>query len=173
MAEQATEEATQVTHDEAVKKLGEMIKGIDIGMMTTEDEDGALRSRPMRLQQAESDNVLWFYSKANSGKSHEIKHNAQVGISFARPDKQNYVSVSGRAEIVRDQAKIDELWSPLHKAWFPDGKDDPQLTLIKVTVEKAEYWDSPTNPVVLVAGFLKTAVTGKASQMGENEKVNL
>lgn len=163
----------QLTHDEAVKKLGELIKGIDIGMLTTREEDGTLRSRPMSVQDVEFDGNLWYLTKADSGKVHEIEINPQVCVSFSQPSKQNYVSVSGRAELVRDRAKIDEYWQPIYEAFFPEGKDDPDLALIKVHVEQAEYWDSPSSPVVFIVGFLKAKLTSQEAELGENKKLEL
>lgn len=167
------DENKTVSHEEAVKKLGELIKGIDIGMLTTRDDNGILHSRPMRAQDVEFDGDLWFMTKADSGKVHEIEKEPQVCVSFARPNSQDYVSVSGTAELVRDRAKIDEFWSPVYVAFFPDGKDDPDLALIKVTAEQAEYWDSPSSPVVFAAGFIKAKLTGKQLKVGENEKIEL
>lgn len=94
-------------------------------------------------------------------------------MSFANPDDQRYVSISGWAELVRDHQKMEELWNPLYKAWFPDGLDDPNLALLKVHVRKAEYWDSPNSKVVQLVGFAKALVTGQPYQGGENEKIRL
>jgi general stress protein 26 len=166
-------ETKQAPAQESIKKLGELIKGIDIGMLTTVGESGVLHSRPMRLQDAEFDGELWFMTKADSGKVHEVEQNPQVCVSFSQPNKQNYACVSGTAELVRDRAKIEEFWSPIYISFFPDGKDDPDLALIKVQAAQAEYWDSPTNPVVYVAGFLKASLTGTQLNVGEHEKVTL
>ena len=95
-----------------------------------------------------------------------------VNVSYAEPDQQKYVSVSGTAQLVRDRSKIEELWNPLFKAWFPQGLEDPDLALLKVNVDKAEYWDSPSSKVVRLAGFLKAVATGKPiSNPGDNEKI--
>ena len=75
--------------------------------------------------------------------------------------------------MVKDRAKIEELWNPILKAWFPEGLDDPSLCLLKVTVEEAEYWDSPNSKLVQIAGFVKALVTGQAAKGGENEKISL
>jgi general stress protein 26 len=82
------------------------------------------------------------------------------------------VSVIGSAEVVDDRDKMEELWNPAYKAFFPDGLSDPRLRLIKVTVSEAEYWDSP-NKVASAIGFVKSLVTGDPSSMGENKKIEL
>ncbi len=158
-----------------LKKLHSLIKDINFAMMTTVASDGQLRSRPMatRLEEKTFDGTLWFFTHDHEPKVHEILENPQVNLSYADPAKNDYVSVSGQAMLVKDKAKAKELWSPLYKAWFPDGLDDPQLALIRVDISKAEYWDSPNSKMVQLAGFVKALVTGREAKGGENEKVNL
>lgn len=159
--------------NENLQKLIDKIKDIDIAMMTTADEDGSLRSRPMRNMQIKEDGVIWFFTGYESAKSHELKQDSHVNLSYADPSNNLYVSVSGRASLSRDKAKIDELWNPAMKAWFPEGKDDPNVGLIKVTIDKAEYWDSPNSAVVHLYGVVKAAITGEPAHPGENKKINL
>lgn len=164
----------QADRADAIKTLGELIKDIKFAMLTTVEDDGSLRSRPMGTQQVEFDGDLWFFAGASSAKVGEIQHDRQVNVSYADTDHQRYVSVSGTAQLVRDRAKIEELWNPIFKAWFPDGLDDPDLALLKVAVERAEYWDSPSSKVVQLYGFVKTVATGKrpSDEIGDNEKLS-
>jgi general stress protein 26 len=155
------------------KKLYSLIKDIGFAMMTTTTSDGSLRSRPMasRLED-EFDGTLWFFSHDQEPKIHEILENPQVNLAFADPSKNDYVSISGEATLVKDKAKAKDLWNPFYKAWFPEGLDDPHLGLIRVDVTQAEYWDSPNSKMVQLAGFVKALVTGREAQGGENEKIN-
>ena len=162
----------QAGRDESVKKIGELIKDIEFAMLTTVEEDGTLRSRPMATQQVEFDGDLWFFTKANSPKVDEVEREHEVNVSYASPDDQRYVSVSGRAQLVRDPEKIKELWNPAYKAWFPEGLDDPELALLKINVKQAEYWESSSSAVVHLFGLAKAAVTGQEYHPGENEKIN-
>ena len=159
--------------DGQIKKLAEMIKDIDFAMLTTVAEDGSLHSRPMSTQRAEFDGDLWFFTRASAPKVGEIEGEHRVNVSYAKPEDQRYVSVSGRAVVVRDRAKIEELWSPALKAWFPEGPDDPDLALLKVSVERAEYWDSPGSALAHALSFVKAIVTGAPANPGENEKIEL
>jgi len=161
----------QTTNQEAIAKLRELINDIDIAMLTTVDEDGTLRSRPMGTQRAEFDGDLWFITRVDTPKVDEIQRQSRVNISYAKPDKNRYVSVSGTAVLVNDKAKIDEFWTPIYKAFFPEGKDDPRLRLLKVHVEKAEYWTTD-NLIATVIGFAKS-LAGQESDLGENEKLTL
>ena len=129
------------TRTEQIEKLRALVKDIDFCMLTTADQDGTLRSRPMSTQQAEFDGDLWFFTAANTAKVEEVQRDHHVNVSYSDPEKNCYVSVSGTAQVMRDQAKINELWSPVLRAWFPKGPDDPNLALLKVTVNQAEYWD--------------------------------
>ncbi len=158
---------------EQLEKLDEMIKDIEFAMLTTIDEDGSLRSRPMATQQNEFNGDLWFFTYGRSHKMDEVKRNHQVNVSYAAPDKQRYVSLSGEAQIVRDRAKMEELWNPALKAWFPKGLDEPDIALLKVSVDKAEYWDSPSSTVAHAFGLVKALATGQSYDAGENEKIDL
>lgn len=141
-------------------------------MLTTVD-GGVLRSRPMATQKAEFEGELYFLTGANTHKDTELKKDDRVNVSYAEPKNNTYVSVSGTAETYHDQAKIDELWNLFYKAWFPDGKEDPNIRVLKVSVEQAEYWDSSASAIVHLVGFLKALATGEQYDGGENEKVNL
>lgn len=163
---------TRGRDDESIEKLNKMIKGIRFAMFTTVDEDGVLRSRPMATQEVEFDGDLWFFTRVDTAKVDEVRQYRQVNVSYADPDDQRYVSVMGSAEVLDDHEKMAELWSPVFKAWFPEGLGDTRLRLIKVAVREAEYWDSP-NKVATAIGFVKSLVTGDASDMGENKKIEL
>jgi general stress protein 26 len=164
---------TTATKRNGINKLGSLIKDIGFAMLTTVCPDGSLRSRPMATQRDEFDGVLWFFTHAGDPKVREIQRDQRVNVSYADPAKNNYVSVSGRATLVRDKPIMKELWNPFYKAWFPKGLDDPQLALIRVAVEQAEYWDAPNSKLVQLGGFLKAVVTGKQARGGQNEKVTL
>ncbi len=161
-----------VSRDEkSVEKLRDLIKGIKVAMLATIEADGIIRSRPMVTQENDFEGDLWFFSIAGSPKVDEVKEHRQVNVSYMARDR--YVSVSGAALVIRDRAKIDELWNPAYKAWFPKGKDDPELALLKVSVSQAEYWESPSSAVVKLAGFAKALATRQRYEGGDNEKLNL
>jgi len=160
------------TRQKAIEKLNGLIKEMDFAMLTTND-GGVLRSRPMQTQDFDFDGDLWFFTSSNTHKSEEIERDNRVNVSYASPGDNSYVSVSGRASIVKDREKIDEYWSDLYKAWFPEGKDTPDLVLLRVEAEQAEYWDAPSSTIAQTIGFLKALATGERVDVGENEKINL
>lgn len=120
--------------------LGDLIGSIEIAMLATLEEDGMLRSRPLQTLQMDSEGALWFMTTISSPKIGEMDQHRRVNLSYCRPERQTYVSVSGVTQILRDEHKAHELWRSELKAWLP-RVDDPEVVLLKVSVEAAEYWD--------------------------------
>lgn len=138
---------------QTLEKLAQMIAGVRFAMLTTADSSGHLRSRPMTTQQQDFrnfDGVLWFFTSDPSPKCDEIGSDHRVNLSYADPEQQHYVSVSGRATVEHDHAKMKELWNPFLKTWFPSGLSDPHLGLIRVQIDQAEYWDHSSSKMVLL-----------------------
>lgn len=155
----------------SIKKINELTEGIDFCMLTTMD-GGVLRSRPMSTQEFEFDGDLWFFTSDNTHKIDEIEKDNRVNVAYSKPEDNTYLSISGKAEVVKDRAKIEELWSPILKAWFPEGLDDPHLCLLKIAVEQAEYWDAPSSKIVQLFGMVKALATGEEADYGENKKID-
>ncbi len=156
-----------------IEKLAELMKGIKFAMLTTVEEDGSLHSRPMAAQQVEFDGDLWFFTRVDSPKIWESRQHRQVNVTFADPEKSKFLSASGSAALVRDREKIKELWTPVLKIFFPEGAEDPELALLKVSVDKAEYWDSAPTRIGRAFDLGKAFVTKDASKLGDHAKVDL
>jgi general stress protein 26 len=135
----------------AARKLRDLVKDISVAMITTVTPDGALRSRPMATQAVDEDGLLWFFAAEDSGKARDLAEEHAVNVSYADPARNRYVSVSGNASVVHDSDKIHELWKSSLEAFFPRGLDDPQLALLCVRIETAEYWDASAGNMVSVA----------------------
>lgn len=159
-------------HQESIKKIAELIKDIEIAMLTTVEQDGSLRSRPMQTQKVEFDGEIYFFTKASSPKADEVENESTACVAYAKPDDNLYVSVSGKGRVSRDKKKMEELWNPALKAWFPKGLEDPDIALLVIKAEKAEYWEGPSNTIVLLAAMVKAFVTGN-QDIGEHDKVSL
>lgn len=144
-----------------LSKLLEKIKDQRYAMLTTANEQGHLHARPMYTQEPDASGSLWFFTDKESAKVHEVRRDSQVCVAYGAPDNNLYVSVTGQAKVVTDKAKIDELWSEDLKAWFPGGKDDPSIALLRVDIERGEYWDSPSNLLVQAYAYVKALATGE------------
>lgn len=161
--------------EDSKKKLQELIKDIKVAMLTTISADGQLRSRPMATHEVNVDDALWFLTYTNTAKVAEVSQQEQVNLAYMDVGSQRYVSISGTGQTYRDTKKVNELWNPLMKAWFPKGPDDPMIAVMRVTPEYAEYWDAPSYSIVQLFGFIKAAVTGEEykEEGTEHEKIDL
>ena len=104
-----------------IRKLATMIRGVKVAMLTTTGPDRTLHSRPMATQEADFDGTLWFFTQAGSEKTSEIRQNPQVNASYVSAEEHHYVSLTGHASVIQDREKMQELWSPAYRAWFPQG----------------------------------------------------
>ncbi|AMV40627.1 pyridoxamine 5'-phosphate oxidase family protein [Planctomyces sp. SH-PL62] len=144
--------------DTTIRQVAMMLRGIKVAMLTTEAPDGSLHSRPMATQEVEFDGTLWFFTKASSAKVDEIRRDAEVNVSYASPEDHRYVSLAGRASLVRDPEKLRELWTPSNRVWFAQGLDDPDLALLRVDVRIAQYWDMLAGGMTVLPSFESEAV---------------
>ena len=152
-------------------KVAELAKDIQIGMLTTVDEQGHFVSRPMAQQEVEFDGDLWFFAERDSRKIRHIAANPHVGVTLS--SGATWISLNGTAEIVTDTAKARELWNTVVEAWMPQGPEDPSVVLIKFNADTAEYWDTPGGRIASVLSFVKAKATGEPYSGGENETVRL
>lgn len=116
-----------------------LLADFETAMLVTRAPSGELRSRPMIIADLEGDAELWFLTSIASGKIDEIAEESQVNVALSGP--QAFVSISGVASVVGDPHLREKLWNESYRVWFPEGKDDPELTLIRVVPGTAEYWD--------------------------------
>jgi general stress protein 26 len=158
--------------DAGMQKLADLVEKAHIAMLTTEEPDGALRSRPLATLQMDSGGKLWFFTALSSDKVGEIDQHRKVNLSYANADRQSYVSICGSARLFRDREKMQELWIPWIEPWFPDGLNDPDLALLEVTVHDAEYWDAPASRTKRLFGLAKAMTSGNTDQLGEHAKVH-
>lgn len=158
--------------DDPRQRLWGMIKPVKVAMLTSEDGE-RLRSRPMVASQRDFDGALWFFTRADSHKVEETRDHDRVCVSYAEPERQVYVSLSGHARLVRDDVAIKQHWSEAMRTWFPGGVGDPNIALLRVDIDAAEYWDAPSSTMVYLYGYAKAVLTGTPPNPGRNEKLTL
>jgi general stress protein 26 len=141
-----------------IEKLNELISGIEIAMFTSVHPTGHIHSRPMATQAVSEEGFLWFFARQHSSKVDEIRNVHEVNVSYADPANMRFVSVSGPCELVRSRPTANSLWKPEYKRWFPQGVEDPDMILLKVTVNTAEYWDSTAGRMRRLDGENDTVV---------------
>ncbi len=152
-----------------IQKMAKLIQDVKFAMLTTvSNRDGSLHSRPMTVQKTKFDGNLWFFAGKSTELIQQIKVTPQVNVSFTNANDSSYVSACGEAEVVEDRAKAKELWDPFLLSWYPRGIDDPEICLIKVSVESADYWESPSSTLVRLADFAKAALRGDRARATSN-----
>jgi general stress protein 26 len=151
-----------------LRKLGKLIEGIEVAMLTTHASDGSLVSRPLQTLEFDTGGELVFFTAADSRKVDELHANPDVNIAYADPGKQIYVSVRGTARIDRDRATIDALWSPVQKIFFAQGKDDPNLVVLRVRVRDAAYWESAGNFIARALDFASGMLSKDSRDLGKH-----
>ena len=156
------------------KRLWDLIDGIDVAMLTTADAHGHLLSRPLATVRIDGgDGDLWFFTAKDSPKVAQIQREQHVNLAYADPARKIYVSVTGVATITQDSEKLNALWSPLYKPWFPRGLHDPQLALLRVRVTGAQYWSDESGWIATAVGAAAAAMKGERYEPGENEKLDV
>jgi general stress protein 26 len=150
----------------AVKKLKELAEGIDVCMFCTHLGELPITTRPMSTQEVDEQGNIWFFSRVSSNKNQEIKQDDKVQLFYAKITSSTYLSVFGYADVLVDKEKIKELWDGVEKAWFTEGKDDPEITLIRIRTQEAYYWDTKDGAVISLIKMGVAAITGQEQDQG-------
>ena len=157
----------ELSGEEGLKKIADLLKGIRIAMINTVARDGSISARPMAVQDKTFDGKLWFLTRVKSEKVDEILQDQHVTLTLTDTSDAKYLTLKGRASVNQDRAKISELWSSMYKAWFPEGESDPEIAVLRVDVTEAEYWQASSSSLVRGAKYLAAAVTGGKTSIGE------
>lgn len=159
--------------EEAVEKLSKLVNEVKVCMFATVQEDYTVTSRPMQTIKIDEQGNIWFFTNEFSEKVEEISKDNTVYLMYSHPGNTTYVHVKGICSVITDKDKIKELWSPIVKAWFPEGVDDPALSLLKVDTLEASYWDGSASKFVVFFNIVKAIVKGEKHEQGEFGKLNM
>jgi general stress protein 26 len=157
----------------AVAEFKRLVDGITVVMMTTVAIDDLFRSRPMLLECVEPDGSLTFLTHMSSQKVEELERDPRVNVAFVGDGGDRYVSASGVACVIRDGARIQELWNPTYRAWFPGGAEDPDIAVLTVDVQRVEYWDVPSSRLVRLWGVVRALAGGAPAEAGDHRTIEL
>ena len=155
-----------------IDRIWDIIEEVGVAMLTTQFP-GGLRARPVEARPDRDAGLIWFLTDARSGKDAEVAVAPDVGLVFIDTGDKAYLSITGRAEILRDTAKAAEIWKSTDQIWWPDGPDDATLRLLRVEPRTAELWDGPSSSIVAAFEFAKAKLTGAKPNLGENRKVSV
>jgi general stress protein 26 len=154
----------------SLARLKELIESIRVGLLTTVDLDGSLHTRPVETLRCDIDGTLWFFTDHQSPKAHELSQDVRVSVGYSEPANKIYAVVTGQARLLRDKALAAQLWSFEQRAWYPKGLEDEHLAVLRVTLERAEYWETPGKASYLLAAAA-AMVSGRPATVGRDEKI--
>lgn len=158
------------TPAEQREHLFRLLRKFNTAMLVTHGDGRELRVRPMAIAQVDEAGQIWFISSAETAKVHEIETDARVNV-VCQKDHAAYLSLAGRASLVHDRVKLDEVWNEMIRVWFPGGKDDPSIVLICVTPESGEFWDNQgTHKIKYLFESAKAWVSGRKPDLEEGEE---
>jgi len=166
------EQLKEIEYIKKARTLSAKLKNIKIAMLTTGTVDSGQHSRPMYTFEIKDDGIIWLFISKESKTSEEIRAVPKVLLNYSNPQGDLYVTVNGIAEIIEDRAKIEELWSDRFKMWFPYGKDDPNLCLLKIRPLHAEYWDTPDLLLAQMISLVKNTLNGNPYLETDNVKLD-
>ncbi len=158
--------------EEGVLKLKELSEKARICMFCTQLDKQPFDTRPMSLQETDSEGNLWFISNSESIKNQDISVDHAVQLIFMNNSDSEYLSVYGKAHIYTDRKTIEDKWSFMANAWF-DGKDDPEVSIIRVSPESCYYWDTKAGKLVSFLSFAAAIATGKKSDGSDGVEGNI
>jgi general stress protein 26 len=131
----------------SLSELAEKMKDIDFAILTTRTEGGALAGRPMsNNREVEFDGDAFFFTCDDTRTVADIGRDPRVGVAYQAKSgmlgmRPFFLTVEGRAELIRDKARFADHWTRDLDRWFEKGIDTPGLVLIRVAAERLHYWD--------------------------------
>ena len=161
-----------MTEQDPQARVWEIIEKAGVGMLTTRF-GGGLRARPLEPRPDRHAGLILFVTDVRGGKDDEIETDPAVGFVIVDAKAKAYLSITGRAEVIRDPARAAAIWKKTDTVWWPAGPDDPNVRVLQLTPERAELWDGPSSKTVAAYEFAKARITGEKPDLGENRKVTV
>jgi general stress protein 26 len=155
-----------------IDRVWSIIEKVGIAMLTTQFA-GGLRARPLEARPDREAGIVWFLTDVRSGKDEEVMSSPDIGLVFIDCRDHAYLSITGRAEVLRDPARAAAIWKGTDQVWWPDGADDPTLRVLRIEPKTAELWDGPSSSIVAAFEFVKARLTGGKPNLGENRKITV
>jgi general stress protein 26 len=160
-----------MSEPDQLSRVWDIVERNGVCMLTTHSPHG-LRARPLQPRPDRAAGVIWFVTDLHSGKEHEIENASDVGVVFTDAGAKAYLSITARAEVLRDHKQAAAIWKSSDNVWW-SGPDDPNVCVLKITPLTAELWDGPASKAVAIFEFVKARLTGEKPNLGENRKVTV
>ena len=157
-------------NENQLEKLHGLLKDFSTVILVTMGGPTCCHARPMAVAQVDGNTDLWLFTSGDSGKVRQIEADSRVQV-HAQQGYTSCVILAGRATVIEDRAKIREIWKPSFKVWFPEGVEDPNIVLLHIKGEEAEYWDSSgVNRFRYIYQSIKAIATGTTPEIKEGEQ---
>ncbi|HEX2853773.1 MAG TPA: pyridoxamine 5'-phosphate oxidase family protein [Opitutaceae bacterium] len=160
-----------LSHAPAIEKIRELSKSARVCLFVTLPGQFPLSTRPMAVQDVDAAGNLWFLSARSSVKNKHINRDPRVQLFFGNPGDSQYLTVHGFATVSDNRALREKYWTPIAKTWIHEGVDDPELTVIRVTVKDGYYWDTEHGKAIALVKIAVGAMTGKTMDDSVEGKV--
>jgi general stress protein 26 len=154
-----------------IDRVWDIVEKVGLCMLTTQFA-GGLRARPIEARPDRASGLIFFVTDIHSAKDDEIEAAPDVGLAFIDAGDKAYLSITGRASVLRDAETTKRFWQKTDEVWWP-GPDDPNVCLLRFAPSTAELWDGPASAVVTFFEFAKAKLTGREPNLGENRKVTV
>jgi general stress protein 26 len=161
----------EMSKTDSIDRVWDIIEKVGVCMLTTHAATG-FRARPVEARPDRAAGLIWFVTDLRSGKEHEIEAEHDVGLVFIDVEEKAYLSLTARAQVLRDHAKAREIWKRTDNIWW-HGPDDPNVCVLRVEPRTAELWDGPASKAVAAFELAKARLTGGKPNLGENRKVTV
>jgi general stress protein 26 len=161
-----------MTKQNQISRVWDIIEKAPVGMLTTRFA-GGLRARPLEARADRDAGIIWFVTDVRGTKDDEIDAAHDIGLVFYDEDGRAYLSITGRASVMRDTAKAKDIWKKTDDIWLTGGPDDPNVRVLRVEPITAELWDGPSSTAGAAFEFAKARLTGEKPNLGENRKVTV
>lgn len=152
-----------------IDRVWDIIEKVGVCMLTTQFA-GGLRARPLEARPDREARLIFFVTDVHSPKEDEVAAAPDVGIVFIDADEKAYLSITGRASVLRDVEKTKAVWRKTDEVWWPDGPGSLDVSLLRIEPSTAELWDGPASAAVTAFEFVKARLTGQEPNLGENRK---
>lgn len=166
-------EEIKLQDQQAIEKFRDLVKDVNICMFTTLDQNNDLSSRPMFTSSVDEEGNVWFFTNEFSEKINEVSKDNLVHLIYSHPVKNIYVDVKGTCSLIIDRSKMEELWDPALKSWFPEGLEDPKICLIKVATQQAYFWNQASSRMGLLFQMIRSIAKGDQYKETEKGKLDL
>jgi general stress protein 26 len=161
-----------MTEQGGVERVWDLIEKVGVCMLATQSAD-RLRARPVEARPERKTGLIFVVTDMRSAKPDEIEANPDVCLAFVDPKAKAYLSITARARVTRETAKIEQVWRITDTAWWPGGPTDPNVCLLRIEPQIAELWDGPSSTAATIFELAKALLTQSEPALGENRKVTV